>query len=227
MSTGWKQALEAVVIAAAISAASVGTAGAQTDSAQVHEPAIDDVRSPQHDEPQGFWSRLSNTLPVGLSTENTANASFWSRTGEGIRKSWSSGRADIMVPGYIWHAPWQYSGDQRAHYNTVPWGIGYGRTTMDANGRARTLLALVSADSFKRPQYMAAYIWRARWRPGAGALRLGAGYTALAIGRAEYHYAPVPLALPLASIGTDHVELIGTYVPGFEVGYFMARVGLR
>ena len=85
MSTGWRQTLEAVVIATAILLAGVGSASAQADSAQAHEAAIDDVRSAQHGEQQGFWSRLSNTLPASLSTENSDNGSFWSRTGEGIR----------------------------------------------------------------------------------------------------------------------------------------------
>ena len=66
MSTGKRQALEAAVITTAMLLASVGTAGAQADSAQAHE----------------FWSRLSHTLPAGLSTENCDSASFWSRTGE-------------------------------------------------------------------------------------------------------------------------------------------------
>jgi palmitoyl transferase len=215
-----------IVMAILLARAGAVTAEPQAVSSHTRDRAIDQEGTPPRDEPRGFWRWLLDTTPAGISTENGDSTSFWSRTGDGIRKSWSAGQGDIMVPGYIWHTPWHYSEEQRTRYNTVSWGIGYGHTMLDAENRARTLLGLVSADSFNRPQYMAAYIWRARWRPGGGALRLGAGYSALVIGRSEFHYAPLPLALPLASIGIDRLEFVGAYVPGFEVGYFLARVGL-
>jgi hypothetical protein len=33
--------------------------------------------------------------------------------------------------------------------------------------------------------------------------------------------------LPLGSLGTDRFEVMGAYVPGFEVGYFFARLRIR
>jgi lipid IVA palmitoyltransferase len=177
-------------------------------------------------EPHGFWSSLRASTPAGVSTRT--GAGFLARTGNGVKEVWGGGRDDLFVPGYIWHTPWQYSGDQLVRYNTAAWGIGYGRTMLDPKGNKRTLFAMVSADSYGRPQYMAGYAWRKMWRPGNGALRLGAGYTPLVIGRSDrLHYAPIPVALPLGSIGIERLELFGAYVPGFEVGYFFAKVGLR
>jgi palmitoyl transferase len=177
------------------------------------------------DKPSGSRVRVQVTTPAAVSPGDGDTTGFWRRTAEGIKKVWSNGRSDLFVPGYIWHAPWQYSGEQRARYNTVAWGIGYGRTMVDAAGRSRTLFGMVSADSYDHLQYMAGYAWRAHWRPGNGPLKLGAGYTALVIGRSDpLSYAPVPLALPLVSLGTNRFEIIGAYVPGYEVGYFFARV---
>jgi palmitoyl transferase len=182
-----------------------------------------------NEEAQGFWGRVRTSMPSGFSASGSStDDGFLRQTANGIKELWSGGHDDVFVPGYIWHLPWQYSSDQRARYNTSAWGAGFGRTVVDGSGHPRTLLALVSADSYSRPQYMAAYTWRARWRPRNGALSLGGGYTALLIGRADIlHYTPLPLALPLASIGTDRFEILGTYVPGFEVGYFFARVRVR
>jgi Antimicrobial peptide resistance and lipid A acylation protein PagP len=180
------------------------------------------------DEPSGFCVRVQATTPAGVTARDSDTTGLLRQTADGIRKVWSSGRSDLLVPGYIWHMPWQYSSEQRARYNTAAWGIGYGRTMIDSAGRPRTLFGIVSADSYDRFQYMAGYAWRANWRPAGGSLKLGAGYTALVIGRSDtLSYAPVPVALPLVSIGTDRFELLGAYVPGFEVGYFFARVGVH
>jgi palmitoyl transferase len=179
----------------------------------------------QSDEQPGFWSRVLDSTPLGISSVDRDTTGFWGQTVDGVKTTWS-GRHDLYIPGYIWHTPWKYSTERRERYNTLAWGLGYGRTKIDDAGRPRSLFAIVSKDSFDRFQYQAGYAWRARWQPGGGPLRLGAGYTALVIGRSDkLHYAPLPLALPLFSIGIKHLELLGAYVPGFEVGYFFLRVG--
>jgi palmitoyl transferase len=213
--------------------------GSMPPSVRVHGQPREEPRRSADDSPSaasstdvrhagGLWAGVRTTTPAGVSRRGSDTAGFWGQTVDGISHTWSRGHGDLMVPGYIWHTPWQYSAEQRNRYNTAAWGVGYGRTMLDAAGRLRTLFAMVSADSFDLPQYMAGYAWRARWRPGGSALRLGGGYTALVIGRSDkLHYAPLPIALPLASIGTDRFELLGAYVPGFEVGYFFARVGVH
>ena len=72
---------------------------------------------------------------------------------------------------------------------------------------------------------MLGYAWRARWHPDGGPFTLGGGYTAILIGREDkFHYAPLPALLPLGSVGVDRFELMGAYVPYFEVGYFFLRL---
>ena len=103
-----------------------------------------------------------------------------------------------------------------------------GRTLVDERGRLRSLFGIVSADSYARPQYMVGYAWRARTAPRGPGLRLGGGYTLLFIGRSDkLSYAPLPIMLPLGSIGTDRIEIVGAYVPGFEVGYVFARLRMK
>jgi palmitoyl transferase len=74
---------------------------------------------------------------------------------------------------------------------------------------------------------MVGYLWRARWRPVGGTFSLGGGYTVMVIGRHDrLRYAPLPVALPLGSVGVDRFELMGAYVPGFEVAYLFLKVNV-
>ena len=175
----------------------------------------------------GFWGRLEHTTPAGAPPPSAEERGFWRRTGEGVKTIWTDGGSDVFVPGYIWHMPWHYSDDQLTRYNRVAWGLGLGRTLPSDHNQPRTLYAMVSADSYSRPQYMVGYMWRARWQPGDGAFSIGAGYTAMLIGRHDrLRYTPLPIALPLASIGLDRFEIMGAYVPGFEVAYLFLKVSI-
>lgn len=175
----------------------------------------------------GFWGSLADTTPAGAIQPEHREQGFWSRTGTGMKNIWTRGGSDVFIPGYIWHFPYHYSEEQLARYNTAAWGLGYGRTLRSSPNRPRTLYGIVSADSYDKPQYMVGYAWRARWRPGGGAFSLSGGYTVMLVGREDKgNYAPLPFALPLGSIGTDRFELMGAYVPYFEVGYFFLRLNL-
>jgi hypothetical protein len=175
-----------------------------------------------------FWKRLAGTAPVGVAREEVSAANALVRTTDGVKHIWTSGHSDILVPAYIWHMPWHYSDWQRSGYHKAIWGVGFSRTLAEAHDNARMLVAMGSEDSYGRFQYMAGYTWRHRWRPGGKALSLGGGYAAIVIGRADKgNYAPIPAVLPLAGIGTDRVELLGAYVPGFELAYFFVKVRLR
>ena len=148
------------------------------------------------------------------------------KSGSGFKSIWSSGGSDVYVPGYIWHLPYKYSEEQISRYNTTAWGLGYGRTLRGSGANhPQSLFAIVAADSYSKPQYMVGYSWRARWHPGGGAFALSGGYTALVVGREDkFHYAPLPGLLPLGTVGFDRFELMGAYVPYFEVGYFFLRL---
>ena len=101
----------------------------------------------------GFWGLLQHTTPAGASPPSAEERGFWRRTAEGIETIWTDGESDVCVPGYIWHLSWHYSDEQLTRYNTVAWGLGLGRTLPSDHNRPRTLYAMVSADSYSRPQY--------------------------------------------------------------------------
>jgi len=176
----------------------------------------------QQPEPAG----IRDGEPTGTAPADASQDESQPKTGSGIKSIWTSGGSDIYVPGYIWHLPYKYSEEQIARYNTTAWGFGYGRTLRGSGANhPKSLFAIVSADSYSKPQYMVGYSWRARWHPGGGPFALSGGYTALVVGREDkFNYAPLPGVVPLGSIGFDRCELMGAYVPYFEVGYFFLRL---
>jgi Antimicrobial peptide resistance and lipid A acylation protein PagP len=186
-----------------------------TDTALAQEAT--EGAGPASDGPEAATSRAApaETQPPG----------FWSRTGTGVKNIWTGGGSDLFIPGYIWHTPYRYSEEQINRYNTAAWGLGYGRTLRSSPNRPSTLYAIVSADSYDKPQYMVGYAWRARWRPTGGAFSFGGGYTAFLTGREDKgKYVPIPFAAALGSVGVDRFELMGAYVPLFDVGYFFLRI---
>ena len=184
-------------------------------AAQDPQPA-DDVDG---DVPSG------GATPGEASEPEAERQGFWHQAGSGLKRIWNSGGSDAYVSGYIWHLPYKYSEEQISRYNAAAWGIGYGRTLSSGANRSRSLYAIVSADSYAKPQYMLGYAWRARWHPGDGPISFGGGYTAMVIGRQDKaSYAPLPMVLPLGTVGVDRFELMGVYIPYFEVCYFSLRV---
>ncbi len=135
---------------------------------------------------------------------------------------WSDGDATLVASGYAWHLPWKHKTERQKEFNDLAWGGGFGKTFAESDQRRRLIYMLATNDSHDRMQYMSGYAWLARWRP-AGGLHLGAGYTMLLIGRHEYSYVPLPVALPAFTVGTDPVEVFATYVPYGEVVLFVGR----
>lgn len=128
----------------------------------------------------------------------------------------SEGQPTVIFSGDAWHLPWKHGTERQKAFNDAAWGAGFGRSFAENDRRQRVLYVVANEHSHFRVQYMTGYSWLARWHP-YGTLRLGAGYTMLLIGRHEYNYVPVPLALPAFSAGADAVEVFASYVPYGEV----------
>lgn len=55
-------------------------------------------------------------------------------------------------------------------------------------------------------------------------LHVGAGYLAGITMRGDYMWAPLPLPLPVAKIGTDTVSFYGTFIPFTNVFFFYSTI---
>jgi len=72
----------------------------------------------------------------------------------------------------------------------------------------------VLKDSHRHPQYMAGYAYEWVFPVTKGGLEVGVGGTAMLMSRQDYFgNVPFPVALPMASIGTQKAKLMFTYVP--------------
>jgi len=140
------------------------------------------------------------------------------RAREGARRIYDLGRTDVYLSGAYWHLPFAYSHEKRQELNAHAWGLGLGRSLVDARDNEESLYAMTSSSSHFKPQYGVGYTWLARWRVG-GDFRIGAGYSAILFARSDiYHYLPLPGIVPVASVGTDRASLLAGYLPGIAKG---------
>jgi len=171
----------------------------------------------------GWWETVKDTTPYGLADEAERAEGYWHGLRAGSASIARDGRWELLLSGYAWHE----EGDR---YNEKAWGLGIARRVTDARGNERLLYALASKDSYSKPQYLAGYAWLARW-PLGEKLQFGAGYTAFLMARSKYgpgNYIPFPGVLPVASLGTERMNLMATYVPAFAGGnvlFVFGRIG--
>lgn len=176
---------------------------------------------------QGFFARLNETTPVGVASKSARDEGWFTGAWDGTKRIAREGNWDLYLSGYAWHMPYKYDKDDRNDQNHNAWGLGLGKALIDERDNERSLYALITKDSHYKPQYMAGYAWVARWGIG-GPFKVGAGYTAFVMARADYsNYMPFPAALPLVSVGTNRFTLYGTYIPFSDVAYFFGKISFR
>ena len=121
-----------------------------------------------------------------------ANADEWMTTfRENIAQTWQQPEHyDLYIPAITWHARFAYDKEKTDRYNERPWGGGFG-------------------------QSIAGYGWESTWRPLADEnFHLGLGFTAGVTARDNWNYIPLPVLLPLASVGYGPATFQMTYIPG-------------
>lgn len=146
-------------------------------------------------------------------TATSVLASAWDKTQQEFDSIWRSDQSDLYLPLHIWHNPAFYSSAKLATYNEQPWGIGFGKHRYDAAGNWHALYAMAFLESHNDVEPIAGYAFQKIWRPAAG-WRLGAGFTAGVTLRSDYHYLPIPVLLPLASLEYGRLAIQSTYIPG-------------
>lgn len=145
-----------------------------------------------------------------------ANADEWMTTfRENIAQTWQQPEHyDLYIPAITWHARFAYDKEK-------PIAI-----TSD-----RGVAVLVSRDGMKKETGMACMPWHLRTRGTNGNrlpdtdgkvprpladenFHLGLGFTAGVTARDNWNYIPLPVLLPLASVGYGPVTFQMTYIPG-------------
>lgn len=170
------------------------------------------------------------TFAKGLAAEETgsAPARWYDRAYQRLETTWREGKPELYLPLHTTHLRFAYSREKIESYNEDPRGIGMGKGMYDADGDWHGLYFVGFKDSNSKPEYAAGYGYRTFWNP-AGDLKLGLGYNAFITARSDIgHYAPIPLLLPVVSLGYKKFTLDTTYVPGWSgkenVLFFLGRI---
>lgn len=122
---------------------------------------------------------------------------------------------DLYIPAITWHARFAYDKEKTDRYNERPWGGGFGLSRWDEKGNWHGLYAMAFKDSWNKWEPIAGYGWESTWRPLADEnFHLGLGFTAGVTARDNWNYIPLPVLLPLASVGYGPVTFQMTYIPG-------------
>ncbi len=146
-----------------------------------------------------------------------ANADEWMTTfRENIAQTWQQPEHyDLYIPAITWHARFAYDKEKTDRYNERPWGGGFGQSRWDEKGNWHGLYAMAFKDSWNKWEPIAGYGWESTWRPLADEnFHLGLGFTAGVTARDNWNYIPLPVLLPLASVGYGPVTFQMTYIPG-------------
>ena len=149
-------------------------------------------------------------------TVATAVANTWQALSDNVSETWHNPESyDLYVPAITWHNRLTYDSEKTDKYNERPWGAGGGISHYDEKGNWNGLYLMAFKDSYNKWEPIGGYGWEKSWRPLSDPdFRLGLGYTAGVTARNNWKYIPVPVLLPLASIGYRKATFQMTYIPG-------------
>ncbi|PKE32950.1 phospholipid:lipid A palmitoyltransferase [Rahnella sp. AA] len=141
---------------------------------------------------------------------------LWSDFKDKVSTTWNdSDSQDLYLPVITWHNRLTYDKEKTDRYNERPWGGGYGISRYDEKGNWNGIYFMAFKDSHNKWEPIGGYGWEKIWTPAQDKdFRLGLGYTAAVTARDDYKYIPIPIVLPLASIGYNKLTFQATYIPG-------------
>ncbi|HTS21330.1 MAG TPA: hypothetical protein VMN79_05900 [Casimicrobiaceae bacterium] len=159
----------------------------------------------------------------------------WLETGcRHVVDTYKDGNNALLVSGYQWHLPYDWTPERRHAENEYAWGGGWSRTRETPSGNTEDVFFLVFEDSHRNAQFNLGYVWRTYWGDRS-TLQAGLGFSALIIQRPDIASGwPVPVALPLASLRSGRAELLTAYIPKLNGGvnhgsvlYFLGKIDLK
>lgn len=142
-----------------------------------------------------------------------ASPGWWQQIQTTASLTMESNKYELYLPLHTWHNRSMYTSEKISSFNEDPWGIGGGKYRFDDQGNWHAWYAMAFLDSHNAIEPMVGYAYEKIWRPAAD-WRLGLGFTAGFTSRQDYLFIPLPLVLPLASIGYRRLTLQATYIPG-------------
>ena len=157
------------------------------------------------------------TLPAAEATPTQAPAeeespSLFTRIGQRFSNIWVNGKWDLYVPAYTWHNRLMYDSGEAEKFNENPWGGGFGKSYFDEDGDQHALYTMGFMDSHNRFQPIVGYAYIKNWEV-FNDFSLGLGFTAGITARHEYHYIPIPGALPIVSMQYKNLAIQASYIP--------------
>lgn len=165
------------------------------------------------------WATNSGVSPVTTPESQQQGFSFSDTRSDfkdKVSTTWNdSDSQDLYLPVITWHNRLTYDKEKTDRYNERPWGGGYGISRYDEKGNWNGIYFMAFKDSHNKWEPIGGYGWEKIWTPAEDKkFRLGLGYTAAVTARDDYAYIPIPIVLPLASIGYDKLTFQATYIPG-------------
>ncbi|CAK9885760.1 MAG: Lipid A palmitoyltransferase PagP [Candidatus Erwinia impunctatus] len=156
------------------------------------------------------------TQPVMAATLASNISDAWQSFSDDVSETWHQPtHSELYVPAITWHNRLTYDKEKTDRYNERPWGLGGGVSRYDEVGDWHGLYLMVFKDSFNKWEPIGGYGWEKIWRPASDpAFRLGLGYTVGVTARDNWKYIPIPVLLPLASVGYGPATFQMTYIPG-------------
>ncbi len=153
---------------------------------------------------------------VSVSPASAKVANNWQTLRENVSQTWNQPQSiDLYVPAVTWHNRWTYDKAKTDKYNERPWGVGGGIGYENRAGNWNGLYLMAFKDSFNKWEPIGGYGWEKTWRPLSDrGFRFGAGYTVGITMRDNWKYIPLPVLLPLASVGYNRAVFQMTYIPG-------------
>lgn len=127
---------------------------------------------------------------------------------------WREGSWEVFAPLHAWHNREAYPKYKIDGYNEDPWGFGIGRYRMDYKNNRDGILAIGFSDSNWHFEPLLLYSWEKIWRDRRDFFRFSAGYVAGFTSRKEWHWCPIPMALPIVSVEAGPFSYSNTYIPG-------------
>jgi len=153
---------------------------------------------------------------VPVNAESSGFSGWWSSWKADVADTWNTPDShDIYLPAITWHNRLMYDKEKTDKYNERPWGAGYGISRYDQNGDWHGIYLMAFKDSHNKWEPIGGYGYEKIWQPlNDKEFRLGLGYTAAVTARDDYKYIPIPIVLPLASVGYSRLTFQATYIPG-------------